>query len=197
MATAWTDKVLKGEELYYYTTKIRAKLKEIAEEAASGKEALQEAIDAVDAKVDDNKAETDQALADLEDKLDKATFEPVIAGGAQYSEYYYGGDTYNTYEEAQAAAEAAGDTDPEITHSSEVVTLFDKEGNEIEPSSNSLYLVSATSGDPATETDMPNNYNEYVWIAEEGYELIGSADINLVHLSDEDIDEIWESVFVN
>lgn len=195
----YSDKVLKGEELYYYTTKIRMKLKEIEDATA-------ESFSELNDKIDENKRLTDEAIADLasqnekalmelEDTINRLKLELNVVGGVEYSEYYYGGAIYQTLEEAKAAARAAGDTNPDITHSDEVVGLLDKNGEEVEPSHNYLYLVPSGSGDPATSTELPNSYNEYIWTEESGYELVGSTDVDLAELSLNDIDEIWNEVF--
>ena len=157
-------------------------------------------------KIDENKRQTDeaiaelgeqnrQALADLEDTINRLKLELNVVGGVVYSEYYYNGVIYQTLEEAEAAARAAGDANPNIKHSDVVVRLLDKSGEEIEPSHNYLYLVPSGSGDPATSTELPNSYNEYIWTEESGYELVGSTDIDLAELNFNEIDEIWNEVF--
>lgn len=209
MAT-YSQKVLKGDELYYYTLKLQQKFQQIEQGAASGREELEQSIQELDSKVDQNKEATDQAIQELSDKHDSdleeleqkindLKLELRVMGGADYSEYYYAGNTYETLGEARAAAEAAGDEDPVITHSNEIVRLLDKDGQEVSnPTHNYLYLVPAGDGDPATSTDQPNVYNEYIWEEIDGegkYELIGSTDVDLAELHNDDIDAIWNAVF--
>ena len=162
----YSEKLLKGDELFYYTKKIQAKFAE----AEAG---TQEKIDALDEKK-------------LELNVEKEVVYKTI--------YIYGGTSYDTEEEAIAAAQEAGDENPEIKDVERVDQILDKEGNPIEPMSNRLYLVPASAGDEATETEQMNVYNEYIW-TENGFELVGSTDIRINELTTSDIDSIWNDAF--
>ena len=162
----YSEKLLKGDELFYYTKKIQAKFAE-----AEGQ--TQEKIDELNEK-----------------KLELDIEKEVV----YKTEYIYDGQAYDTEEEAEAAAQEAGDEDPEISTIKKVDQILDNDGNPVEPSKNRLYLVPASSGDEATTTEQMNVYNEFIW-TENGFELVGSTDIQLEELTTSDIDDIWNEAF--
>ena len=209
----WTQKVLKGEELYYYTRKIIEKLNSMSGQTDDLAEALQNEISAREAAVaqeaedraaaiEQEQQDRQQAIDDLSEEIKNLKLELKPMAGALYTEYYYDGNTYEEYGQARAAAIAAGVTEEEldnvISHSSEIRALIkslDPIELEEEPSSKYLYVVPEDSGSDS------NNYNEYIWMEADGqegkYELVGSTSVNLEELSEEDIHDIWNSVFNN
>ena len=112
---------------------------------------------------------------------------------AYKTEYVYDGVSYETEEEARQAAEEAGDPDPQISEVTVVDQILDEDGNPVDPEKNKLYLVPPTDSSLA---EQPNVYNEYIY-TENGFELVGSTDINLDELTESDIDDIWNNAFSN
>lgn len=208
----YDEKVLKGQELEYYTRKLKATLKDI-EDRMDG------AIDALSDKVDElEKQKLQLQLVDHEvtepcyvynnttyptrDAAEEAAIGDIDSTTTP-GKYIFNGVTYDTLEEATQAAKDA------VKEGERVIELVLPDGTiikhnadpsadppEIEPSHQFIYLVPAGAGDPATETIQPNYCNEYIWNDDRlEFELIGSTDVDLQELTNEDIDTIWNKVF--
>lgn len=78
----------------------------------------------------------------------------------------------------------------------QLIELYEHEDDEdpVQGAKNYLYMVPAPDTDPTTNTDQINWMNEYVW-NDNHYELVGSTDIRLDKLNNNDIDAIWAEVF--
>lgn len=166
----WSGRVLKGEELYYYTLKLNERLKAIqdkaAEDIAEAKEELQSNIDSLSDVVDTNKQEADAAIDELSDRVDELENNSVQLQIAAAAEYDDNNSLVHIYEDAEKQVE-----------------IIPKEG--------SLYLV------PAEEAGIPqNSYNEYIWNNEQ-FELVGSTSSEIDKLEIADVNDIWNQIFPN
>lgn len=182
MAT-YSDRILKGDELLYYTKKIKDRI-------AQAEGNIQEEIDRLDGEV----SRLDNKIDDTRRYLDELKLELSVEKEVVYkTEYVYDGVSYETEEEARQAAEEAGDQDPQISEVTVVDQILDEDGNPVDPEKNKLYLVPPTDSSSA---EQPNVYNEYIY-TDNGFELVGSTDINLEELTESDIDDIWNNAFSN
>lgn len=187
MEREWTKKILKGEELFRYTLKLRAKLKEMEEKAesdlAEAKEELEGEISDLSAVVDANKQETDSAIEDLQESIDDAD--------AKASEALEGVEQLVTVVEDLASdmveliPVAAVDYDEEgkLIHIYSDAAKMD----EITPAKNKVYLV------PTEESGDQNIYDEYIWTPANGFELVGSAKVDELEITD--VEDIWNESF--
>lgn len=169
----WAKKILKGEELFYYTLKLRAKLKEIEDKAATdlaeAKEELEGEITDLSEVVDANKQETDAAIEELSDEVSQIADNSLQLKLVAAAEYDEDNNLIRIYEDAAKQIP-------------------------IIPASNRLYLVPTEDTDPATVSAQPNIYNEYIWNNSQ-FELIGATDVDIKELKQEDIENIWQEFF--
>lgn len=183
----WSNKILKGEELLYYTLKLRTKLKEMEEKAESDlanvKAELEGEISDLSAVVDANKQETDAAIEGLQESIDDVD--------AKASEALEGVDQLVTVVEdlandmVQLIPVAAVDYDEEgkIAH----IYSDAAKMNEITPAKNKVYLV------PTEKSGDQNIYDEYIWTPANGFELIGSVKADELEITD--VENIWNEFF--
>lgn len=166
----YSNKILKGDELYYYTLKLKARLASMDASSAAMKEELQGNIDALEQKVDQNKQDTDAAIQELETAYD---------------------NEIQNLEDTKLELKVALSADYDGEQLVKMYSDIDKT-QEIQPGVQYLYLVPPVN--PKGE-DEQNIYNEYIWTQANGYELIGSAEKD--NLSVEEVEEIWNTYFNN